>query len=87
MNVGSQPIVIRAVDQDGAPGIGGREAWTIAVRPPTTRRFETHRILARGGETISIARDRDRDWLDERISVGIATSPDIDLAPIVDELL
>ncbi|MCP4835184.1 MAG: hypothetical protein GY895_10525 [Phycisphaera sp.] len=86
-DVGPQPIVIRAVDRDGSSETGGREEWSIAVRPTTTRRFAIQRILAQGGETISIERDRNHDWLDERISVGIACSPEIDLAPIVDELI
>ena len=87
MDIGAQPVVIRALDRDRSPGIGGRMEWSIAVRPPTSRRSETRRFLVRGGETVPIDRDDDRELVDGRISVGIAASPDIDLAPIVDELI
>ena len=87
LDIGAQPVVIRALDRDRTPGIGGRMEWSIAVRPPTSRRSETRRFLVRGGETVPIDRDDDRELVDGRISVGIAASPDIDLAPIVDELI
>ena len=87
LDIGAQPVVIRALDRDRSPGIGGRMEWSIAVRPPTSRRSETRRFLVRGGETVRIDRDDDLELVDGRISVGIAASPDIDLAPIVDELI
>ncbi|MBC04648.1 MAG: hypothetical protein CMJ34_15300 [Phycisphaerae bacterium] len=85
--IGAHPIVIRALDRDRDPGIGGRIEWSIAVRPPTSRSSETRRFLVRGGDTVGIESEATVDLFEERLTVGIAATPDIDLAPIVDDLV
>lgn len=87
LGVGAAPIVIRALDTANENGSADRIEWSIACRPATSRREETHRFVVMPGRSMPIERDRSLEFLDGRIGVSIDNSPLIDLAPVVEDLI
>ena len=84
-SVGSTPVLLRAIPTDGSPGTNLE--WAIAIRPPFPRMSETRRFLVPKGESVSIERDRSLEFFDGRIEITAGSSPQIDLAPVVEDLI
>ena len=83
--VGSMPVRLQALSRDGS--IGTTLDWSISVRPPFPRRSETRRFLVPDGQSVLIERDRDLEFHAGRIEVTAGNSPEIDLAPVVEDLI
>ncbi len=87
VRIGEAPITLRAVVQDTTGTIETVMPWRIAVRPPFGFQRDTQRLIADGGTTRLIDRDRRLDALGGTIDVTVSAVPDVDLGPAVQELI